>query len=200
MTWFLVDKSKTNQPPGNYRQWKPILRVEGRYQCVYCSIGEGAFGGFRNFHVEHYRPKKYFPDLEDVIANLFYACGICNSFKGSDWPGEPREDNEVAAYPDPSKVNLATIFSVDGSGLVQSNCISGRYVIERLFLNRPQLLIQRRIDAVIDELGQMREELGSLIGESMPGAVGVVILEMTEMLERLRSIPPYEPNDVARAA
>jgi hypothetical protein len=72
MRWRRIPKEKYQAPQkGTYSDWKPQLAKEGFQQCVYCAVGEPAFGGFRNFHVEHYRPKKKFAQLENDYANLF---------------------------------------------------------------------------------------------------------------------------------
>lgn len=42
--------------------------------------------GRDSFGVDHYRPKKKFPDLETTYSNLFYACNCCNRRKGDFWP------------------------------------------------------------------------------------------------------------------
>ena len=61
-------KEKTQQPTkGKYSDWKEILAEEGFNQCVYCAIPDACFGGIRNFHVEHYRPKSKFKKLENNI-------------------------------------------------------------------------------------------------------------------------------------
>jgi 5-methylcytosine-specific restriction endonuclease McrA len=107
MNWRRIPKEKTVQPKkGRYSDWKEILAEEGFNQCVYCAIPDACFGGIRNFHVEHYRPKSKFEKLENDIKNLFYACAICNTFKGDDWPGEPEKDFFAPCYPDPSLIRL----------------------------------------------------------------------------------------------
>src|SRR5690348_3548406 len=106
MNWRLIDKSKTKQPRnGKYSDWKGLLAKEGFWQCVYCSIKEQRWGGERNFTVEHYKPKSLFPNLENNIKNLFYACSVCNGFKHFHWPkGRPTNFNK-AIYPNPSRTN-----------------------------------------------------------------------------------------------
>ena len=39
-----------------------------------------------HFHIDHFRPKKKYPRLALAYANLYYACGLCNTFKGDAWP------------------------------------------------------------------------------------------------------------------
>src|SRR5690606_2049579 len=102
-----------------YSDWKPELAREGFHQCVYCTISDASFGGIRNFHVEHYKPKglAQFAHLENDFSNLFYACAICNTFKSDDWT-DPVDDYSVGCYPDPSKKSYAELFNVDYSSAV----------------------------------------------------------------------------------
>jgi uncharacterized protein (TIGR02646 family) len=37
-------------------------------------------------HIEHYKPKKMFPNLEKVWHNLFASCPKCNEYKGDTYP------------------------------------------------------------------------------------------------------------------
>jgi hypothetical protein len=76
---------RTQTPPfyPDYRQYKPWLRIEFSFACVYCRQSE--CGKPEGFGVEHYKPKSQFPQLEREYTNLFYSCNGCNSRKGSRW-------------------------------------------------------------------------------------------------------------------
>lgn len=165
MNWKLIDKTNTLQPkPENgtlykefeYRDWKPILAKEGFYQCVYCSISDSKMGGIRIFHVEHYRPKKNknfnFSHLVNQITNLFYACPICNSFKSNDWYEEEKyKDLDKVHYPNPSEINYATLFEVDDNGYLTGKNKAGIFLIERLALNRSQLILDRKFNMLLQK-------------------------------------------------
>jgi hypothetical protein len=148
MNWKRIPKEASIPPTyGSYSDWKPQLSVEGFHQCVYCCISETSFGGVRNFHVEHYKPKGLlqFKVLENDYFNLFYACAICNSFKSDDWPKDPDNTFSFSCYPDPSKINYCELFSVNEiDGLISGQNNTGIYLINRLYLNRPQLIIDRK--------------------------------------------------------
>lgn len=201
--WFLVDKGSTAVPTtGTYKSWKRELREEGRYQCVYCAISESLFGGERNFHVEHYRPKKTFSSLTNSFANLFYSCAICNSFKGSDWPGNAAPDLSNKAYPDPSIIDYATFLFVEPDGTVESATHAGRYMIERLNLNRAQLRMIRRFTIVRDEIGALLQQLDSALkGCQDPGVLREAFRcakDAYTVLDRFTRANPYEPADARR--
>lgn len=147
MNWKLIKKDPEKQPKvGTYNDWKEQIAEECFHQCVYCSIHENPWGGIDHYHIDHFRPKskKEFKHLINDICNLFYACPVCNRFKGDDWPGEP-DNLENICYPDPSRTDYKTIFQIDLSNFtICSSYKSGNYLILRLYLNRPQLIFERR--------------------------------------------------------
>ncbi len=147
MNWKKIIKDKSRQPStGAYSDWKEQIAEECYFQCVYCSIHESQFGGIDHYHIEHYKPKSIpeFKILENDILNLFYACPICNRFKSKDWPNN-EDDLNIICYPDPSKHNYLDLFSIDlDTYKLIGRYISSCYLTERLFLNRPQLIYERR--------------------------------------------------------
>lgn len=211
MKWRRVPKEKSSQPvTGNYHDWKPLLAKEGFHQCVYCAISESAFGGFRNYHVEHYKPKSRYPKLENKFSNLFYACAICNTFKGDDWPGEPHQEHLGAAYPDPSLTDYALLFDVAPNGVVAGRNIAANYLVEKLYLNRPQLISERRAQAAfakIDEFAafvraQMRVLQASAraereVAEAYDKLLSI-LLDLIELQSSYYKIRPYNDGDVSR--
>jgi hypothetical protein len=146
MNWKRVPKEKSNQPAkGTYSDWKVDLSKEGFHQCVYCTITEHSFGGIRNFHVEHFKPKSVFPELENTFTNLFFACSICNCFKSNDWYDNSSSDFNTPFYPDPSKIDYSEIFEVIyDTGKISGKNITSKYLENKLYLNRPQLTFLRR--------------------------------------------------------
>jgi hypothetical protein len=204
MKWRLISKAAA-PAAGTYKDWKPQLAEESAYQCVYCCIHESKFGGQRNFHVEHWRPKARFPYLENDYANLFYACGICNSFKGDDWPNDPvAEDLSVIAYPDPSKVDYSSILEVDTSnGFVSSPYRAGLYLVERTYLNRPQMVTLRLMSFLIEELRTAKIAVETMhkaeqlsLGDTRRAMT--FILRLAEFFDRLGHARPYSASQVRR--
>lgn len=210
MRWIKIDK-RTPGPPGTgttYRDWKPNLADEGEYQCVYCALHEKALGGFWNFHVEHYRPKSKFPGLTNDYGNLFYACAICNTFKSNDWPAEPDDALEVACYPDPSVVDYNAIFTVDDRGLICGGNVAARYMVEKIYLNRPQLILERRdcylqdtCDSVDERLNDAAEQLMSRTDAGSRELLNELVRctrELRKSYSAARRIRPYKPSDTKR--
>jgi len=212
MKWSLIQK--TPNPAievHGYRDQrvKAFLRTEGGLRCVYCAIHENALGGIQAFHIEHYRPKSKFPALENSLSNLFYACPICNRFKLNDWPAEPHRLFKNSSYPDPSNTDYSTLFKINkNNGSVTGDYVASKYMIERLYFNRPQLILERRqyfLDEELKDLNNkqvlLTQELGSKGGaRSMSYLTRLSVLnsKFTKLLLDLKKIPSYEVIDVTR--
>jgi hypothetical protein len=128
----------------NYREGKPLLREDFRLECCYCGLREGEFGGWRNFHVEHYQPKWKFPGRVNDYTNLLYSCSTCNLLKGASWyPGDPLQETE--GFLDPCVHDLATLFEPEGDGRVNGKIASAKFMVEKLDLNRFHLVQLRSL-------------------------------------------------------
>ena len=141
-------KRRSDTPEfSDYQQYKPYLRVDFTFACVYCTTHENEFGGPRSFGIDHFRPKSKteFRALVNVYTNLLYACSVCNSFKLDDWPSND-PINEGKGYLDPCQHDYANHFVQTPDFRVDGLSQVAHYMIERLHLNRPQLrkLRQRR--------------------------------------------------------
>ena len=201
MNWFLIPKvlaSPSQQT--TYQGWKAELAAEARHQCVYCSVHESAFGGTRNFHVEHLRPKSRFPHLELVYANLFYACAVCNSFKLDDWPRDDNNDTSNACYPDPSVVDFTSLFRVMASSKIVGTCVAARYLEHRLHLNRPQLLVYRRSHRIQQRIRAVTTQLEALLAKQLgtreTKRIGGLLAKIVRALVRLNHARPYTASQL----
>lgn len=172
-------------------------------QCIYCAISEARFGGIRNFHVEHFRPKVKFPKLENDISNLYLACAICNVLKCDDWPCDPAIDHSLAAYPDPSAADYNLLLTVSPTTYeLNSATIAGKYVIERILLNRAQLIVERRLAATLKLLNEFETWVDAQLKH-------MTVEEMEVTIRILRSISsiktdvltarPYRDSDTKRS-
>ena len=210
MKWRRIPKEEAIQPSkGSYRDWKEILAKEGFHQCVYCAIPEASFGGIRNFHVEHYKPKSKFKHLMNDIRNLFYACSVCNTFKGNDW-SEPLDDHSTPSYPDPSRVDYSDLFSINWeSGVVEGRYIASKYVVEKSYLNRNQLILERRSRGllareknVLIPIQEIFLQMQQVENKDVIVAVYRRYYEISHNLlslkNRLYDIPHYATEDVER--
>jgi hypothetical protein len=214
MNWRRIPKEKSNQPAtGTYRDWKPLLAEEGFHQCVYCSISESSFGGIRNFHVEHYKPKgdSRFTHLENIFSNLFYACPICNGFKSDDWPCEPNNDLNIICYPDPSVIDYSHIFTLDYlTGLIDGINIAAKYILNKLHLNRPQLIINRREQILEKRYEEVKTrtstQFAKLISIEINDEEKILLIELFNAIKNVEAIfhsreqtTPYTNEQIRRS-
>lgn len=214
MNWKLIPKDTTPSPThgSKYSDWKEEIAIEGFNQCVYCSISEKAFGGIRNFHIEHYKPKSLFPELRNEFSNLFYSCSICNCFKGNDWPNEPNEQLTNICYPRPSVVNYSDIFKVNSnSGRIDGKNRSATYMVEKLYLNRAQLILERRtqiifekIWKVLDDIKKQKNELYDKIGTNQLEVIAFLkaidneVDQLLKLIKDSENIVPYSMTQINR--
>lgn len=205
MRWRRIDKSKAVQPTsGSYADWKPALAEEAAHQCVYCCILEAHFGGQRNFHVEHYRPKSRRPDLRDVYSNLFFACAICNVLKGDDWPAEPGKGFDYPHYPDPSLTDYAEFLTADvKTAEVSGSNVAARYLIARLHLNRPQILRNRKLQLLSEELMKLHTALKEAMADDENKddfqQLGLLLAGIAELFYGMWKAIPYEAGETRHA-
>lgn len=209
MKWFRIAKELSKKPAKgkHYFDWKEYLSNEGKEQCVYCAININSFGGIRNFHVEHYRPKAAdkFPALTHDISNLYFACSICNCFKGDDWPCEPSKEFDILCYPDPSVVDYSSFLFVNENSFIDSKYLTGKYIIQKLFLNRPQLVLERKSFLLHNILKQESLKLKEILAEikntegDNPIVEGYVsALETVILLIQEKYINPYAEKQIER--
>lgn len=118
----------------DYRQFKPWLRDEFLFRCVYCLFrerwnpdGDAAFG------VDHVLPKGRKRELSLVYDNLVYACNRCNTRKGT--------QNDV---PSPDSVAYGEHLSVSDDGIVHPRTDVGARLCLTVSLNAPDKVAYRR--------------------------------------------------------
>ncbi|WP_298514121.1 HNH endonuclease [uncultured Kordia sp.] len=212
MKWTIINKNLTKRPikVSEYRKYRSEIRLEAKEKCVYCAIHENSLGGSDNFHIEHFKPKSKFSALEKEFENLFYACAICNRFKSNDWPEEPNSNHSVPSYPDPKQVNYNTLFDIDENGLLHGKYVASKYIIEKIVLNRPQLINERkefklraRLDKAIMNLPELAskvllvdrsEKRDLLLQEYMHLTAEIISFQNSE-----KKISRYRPSEIKRA-
>jgi hypothetical protein len=205
LNWKKIEKDKQKQPSsGTYSDWKEQIAEECFYQCIYCSIHEAQFGGIDHYHIEHYKPKSIerFKGLENDIMNLFYACPICNRFKSNDWPNDA-EDLNLICYPDPSKINYTDLFEVDYNNFkVEGRYLSTRYMTIRLYLNRPQLIYERREDFLKIKENELRKEIKTLMNDvtdiSLLKKAYELVDKLSTHLSKRDKIRPYKLTEIRK--
>jgi hypothetical protein len=197
-----IGKSRNQPTGGRWHEWKELIANDCEGRCIYCAIQEARFGGIRNFHIEHFRPKVKFETLEDDITNLYLACAICNVLKSDDWPSEPADDHSLPAYPDPARIDYNLLFGLSSSTHeVSSASVAGRYVIERLCLNRAQLVLERRLASILSDLAGfdawVEESLGVLTEGEQKETISIM-LGINRARDTALNARPYRDADTKR--
>lgn len=159
---FRYPKSKhtrklSPEPRSSYRKYKPFLREEFGNRCVYCTLSD-ILKGQESFGVDHYRPKKKFPNLETEYSNLFYACNVCNSRKGDFWPSREQLAKRYFV-PNPCDHVMYDYLSA-ARPFIKAKNSTGKFALDVLDLNDPVSVEYRQM--VIDLCSSLNTEVGSI--------------------------------------
>lgn len=202
MNWKVINRDKRVQNTGVYNDWKQQISDDCFNQCVYCSIHENPWGGIDHYHIDHYKPKSKFSALENIITNLYFACPVCNRFKSDDWPNESNDLNKVC-YPDPSDHNYTDLFDLNLDDYKLSGKLAAsKYLVNRMYLNRPQLIYERRelilkikAEELINEAKNLIETCNDidLIKEAF-----LIISNLTQHLHIRANISPYKLVEIRK--
>ncbi len=117
----------------NVAEFRPWLRDEFNFRCVYCLEREQWVNNIGHFHSEHFLPVACRPDLELLYDNLLYACHACNSLKGS------------LQVPDPSEAMRSTTVIVARDGSIRGRTKHAKRVIDLVQLDAPSYRRRRRL-------------------------------------------------------
>lgn len=108
-----------------YQRYKPWLRDEFTFRCVYCLIRERWFQLY--FTIDHAMPRSRAPERLCDYGNLLYACSMCNSFK------------QDVLLPDPCNTAFASHVRVNADGSISAISSEGKRLVRVLQLDRPKL-------------------------------------------------------------
>jgi hypothetical protein len=116
----------------SYQAYKPWLRDEFEFRCVYCLTRERwRDDGQYSFTIDHVKPKSRYVDLTADYDNLVYCCARCNTLKST-----------KLGLPDPCNSTLAKHLK-QGSGYFIASTPLGKRLIEYLRLNSPERVSNR---------------------------------------------------------
>lgn len=151
----------------DYRSFKPWLRDEFDFRCVYCLWRERwCAEGADAFAVDHFIPLSSRSDLVCDYDNLVYACCKCNSV---------RQDLEVPL--DPCQDAFAKHLQIEDDGSIRGLTPEGDEQIRVCRLDRPKLTRARgEILQMIDVLKQCASK------------------EAHELLRSLQALPDHLPD------
>jgi hypothetical protein len=114
-----------------YESYRPWLRDEFDFRCVYCLKRETWGQVTSEFELDHFEPQSLNPRLRLDYRNLVYACRRCNAVK---------REQTVA---DPFMLLRATLATTLPDGSLRSHDDATQRLIRQLDLNSPRLISWR---------------------------------------------------------
>jgi hypothetical protein len=109
-----------------YESYRPWLRDEFAFRCVYCLLRE-QWGRTRGvFELDHYLPVSVHPEKEQTYDNLLYGCASCNAAKGA------------KLLPDPCQVFVSGDVWVNEDGTIGARTKAARKLVRMLGLDAPE--------------------------------------------------------------
>jgi hypothetical protein len=158
----LFVRSETPPQFDNYADYLPFLRRDFRHTCAYCERTELRLGGQDFFEIDHFRPRRQFPELQTQYSNLYYVCGKCNRHKAGVWPSADLiEQGFRFADPCQEDMYLDHLRVEPKSGELRSLTNCGKYSCLQIRLNRPDLREWRRVRRLVSEKVQQWEGIAS---------------------------------------
>lgn len=108
----------------DYQSYRPWLRDEFGFRCVYCLLRE-QWGRLRGTF-DHFLPVAQHPERKRTYGNLLYSCATCNVAKGRQ------------VLPDPCQVLVAADVRVKDDGTITALSPAARRLIRVLGLDDPE--------------------------------------------------------------
>jgi len=139
-----VPHNRIHGPDGyvDYERFRPWLRDEFLFRCVYCLKRE-QWGVLRGtYHLEHFLPQAVSPDETLNYENLLYSCAACNAAKGTE------------LIPDPCQWLLSGRVIVHDDGRLEAQTREAARIIRKLGLDDAEYREFRRLWIGIVRLAQ----------------------------------------------
>lgn len=111
------------------------VRQRANFVCEYCGVSEIDSGGLLT--VDHFRPRTH--GGGDGLENLLYCCYRCNLYKGYYWSEQTGDTALWNPRTEPIQTHLCSL----ADGLLYAITATGELTLQRLRLNRPQLVVFR---------------------------------------------------------
>ena len=149
------------------------LRRRFGFRCGYCGVTERDVGS--ELTVDHFQPRSQ--EGSDEPDNWVYCCHPCNEFKGDYWqPDSPQRI--LHPLRDPIGAHIVE----QEEGTLRAYSVTGVFHIERLHLNRPQLVEHRRERRLLEAAQRTQARLVESLKE-----LEEQVQTLTADLERLES-------------
>jgi hypothetical protein len=129
--------SRVHGPQGHksYPAYKPWLRDEFEFRCVYCLTRERwSADGHKRFGIDHVKAKSRHTKLTCEYDNLVYCCSNCNSLKST-----------KIGLPDPCETSFHKHLKLLRSAHFVGLTPLGKRLVEYLMLNSEDRVNDRRV-------------------------------------------------------
>jgi hypothetical protein len=156
---------------------RETLRHCFHFQCGYCGVSERDAGA--ELTVDHFQPSSQ--GGLDQPENWVYCCHACNEFKGDSW--NPDSARRVLH---PLRDDPAVHMAEQDDGTLQALSETGAFHIERLHLNRRQLVAYRHERRLVDAAHQTQARLIERLQQ--------LEQEVETLTARLQRLERGEPN------
>lgn len=157
----------------SYHAFKPWLRDEFLFRCVFCLRRERwEPGGHAAFGVDHFVPQSIAPDLVCDYSNLLYVCLRCNAAKGT-----------RLQVLDPCQEALGEQLRVQEDGRIEGLTAAGMALIQKLELDAPDLTAFR----------QRMLRVLRVLAESPHPEAAIVLKEYLSFPDDLPDLRPLRP-------
>ncbi len=107
--WVEHYQQKRGQAPPDsfWREYRSSLGERSNNECWYCGRQCNAVVGDKSPTVDHFRPRRWFPELTYRWSNWVFSCQRCNESKGDLWPETGFGDATGYGYIDPCAADPA---------------------------------------------------------------------------------------------
>ena len=129
-----------------YESYRPWLRDEFDFRCVYCLKRETWGQVTSEFELDHFKPQSVNPELRVDYANLVYACRRCNGVK------------RAQAVADPFRLMRSTLASALPYGSLETRDRETQLLIRQMDLNSPKLKKWRVMWMRVVDLAKKHDE------------------------------------------
>lgn len=128
------------------------MRRAYAYRCGYCGVREEEIGS--ELELDHFQPRA--AGGGDELNNLVYCCSVCNRIKSDFW-----SDDQTGRLLHPGLEAVSLHLREEFDGRLTPLTERGAFHLQRLRLNRPQLVRARRRRSedrhIQQELAEVRE-------------------------------------------
>ena len=117
----------------DYQKYRPWLRDEFAFRCVYCLDREVWRDMRERLHIDHFHPQALQPGLRCEYTNLLYLCPACNGLKRD------------SLLPNPWEVALGDCLQLHADGRIEARNADGEWLVDVLALDEPPARKRRRL-------------------------------------------------------